>query len=302
RAMSAPPPPPAAVAGTATAAAANTRATAALRPSDARLEIVPPSANSARRAGTQSGIDAGGEGDMLRQQLQQTRESLAARDAEVQELKARIADLEQLQRDQQKLLSMKDNQLASVQQNLATGQAVTPVATTASATSTNPSAAQGPLLWLWIVATLVLVLLGAWLLLRRRAARPAQPIFDTTPRTAGLPVAERFPVARVPTATPSAAPVTAAPTWHDPSQSTLASLVPESPSTTGAAVPDVLASDAYMATSLNPAPAGHERIELARAYIDLGDTDTARSLLQEVAEGGDAAARDEATRLLRDLL
>ena len=53
---------------------------------------------------------------------------------------------------------------------------------------------------------------------------------------------------------------------------------------------------------LNPAPAGQERIELARAYIDLGDVDTARSLLQEVADAGDAAARGEAARLLRELV
>ena len=46
---------------------------------------------------------------------------------------------------------------------------------------------------------------------------------------------------------------------------------------------------------------GHERIELARAYIDLGDHDTARGLLQEVAAGGDPDARAEAVRMLQDL-
>jgi pilus assembly protein FimV len=49
---------------------------------------------------------------------------------------------------------------------------------------------------------------------------------------------------------------------------------------------------------LNAAPAGRERLELARAYLDMGDLATARSLLQEVAEGGDAEARAEAQRLL----
>ena len=53
---------------------------------------------------------------------------------------------------------------------------------------------------------------------------------------------------------------------------------------------------------LNPAPAGQERLELARAYIDLGDVDTARTLLQEVADAGDAASRGEAARLLRELV
>ena len=49
------------------------------------------------------------------------------------------------------------------------------------------------------------------------------------------------------------------------------------------------------------ASAGQERLELARAYIDLGDIETARGLLQEVAVGGEAEARGEAERLLREL-
>src|SRR3546814_13023543 len=46
-------------------------------------------------------------------------------------------------------------------------------------------------------------------------------------------------------------------------------------------------------------PMGHDRIELARAYVELGDVDTARGPLQDVADDGDAAARGEALRLLR---
>lgn len=46
---------------------------------------------------------------------------------------------------------------------------------------------------------------------------------------------------------------------------------------------------------------GHESIELARAYIDLGDDDTARSLLQEVIDIGDADARTTAAKMLREL-
>ena len=52
---------------------------------------------------------------------------------------------------------------------------------------------------------------------------------------------------------------------------------------------------------LNAAPAGRERLELAIAYLDLGDVETARDLLHEVIEGGDAVARDEAAQLLREL-
>jgi len=53
---------------------------------------------------------------------------------------------------------------------------------------------------------------------------------------------------------------------------------------------------------LNTAPAGRERLELARAYLDMGDLATARSLLQEVAEGGDVEARVEAQRLLAGIV
>jgi pilus assembly protein FimV len=53
---------------------------------------------------------------------------------------------------------------------------------------------------------------------------------------------------------------------------------------------------------LNSAPPGQGRLDLARAYLDMGDRDTARSLLQEVASRGDSpAVRQEAARLLEDL-
>ncbi len=101
-----PAPQPAALAGDDEAAPARAASTNnAPRVADARLEIVPPSSNSGRRAGTRSGIDAGGEGDMLRQDLQQTKETLAARDSEVEDLKARVADLEKLQQQQQQLIT-----------------------------------------------------------------------------------------------------------------------------------------------------------------------------------------------------
>ena len=47
-----------------------------------------------------------------------------------------------------------------------------------------------------------------------------------------------------------------------------------------------------------PVPGSRERLELAIAYLDLGDADTARTLLEEVAAAGDGAARDQAVELL----
>ena len=46
---------------------------------------------------------------------------------------------------------------------------------------------------------------------------------------------------------------------------------------------------------------GSGRIELARAYLDLGDLDTARELLHEVVRAGDPEARLEANRLLEGI-
>src|SRR5690606_33471866 len=93
---------------------------------DARLEIVPAVAGGASGTGTQTGTAAGGEGDMLQQQeLVQTRETLAARDAEVEELKTRLAELEQLQQQQAQLIQMKDSELAAAQQRLAGSNAET---------------------------------------------------------------------------------------------------------------------------------------------------------------------------------
>jgi pilus assembly protein FimV len=58
------------------------------------------------------------------------------------------------------------------------------------------------------------------------------------------------------------------------------------------------------ASSADAAPLGapgRERLELAIAYLDLGDADTARALLQEVATGGDIHSQIQARELLARL-
>ncbi|MBT2749466.1 ferrous iron transporter B, partial [Lysobacter sp. ISL-42] len=62
------------------------------------------------------------------------------------------------------------------------------------------------------------------------------------------------------------------------------------------------AADARAAVTAQASSApGQERIELARAYLDLGDESSARQLLGEVLINGDHAARQQAARLLREL-
>jgi pilus assembly protein FimV len=53
-------------------------------------------------------------------------------------------------------------------------------------------------------------------------------------------------------------------------------------------------------TVFGPAP-GRDRLELAIAYLDLGDAETARTLLQEVAVGADPHMQAEARELLARL-
>lgn len=278
----------------------------------ARLEIVPPSADRAGQAGTRSGASAGGEGDMVRQELQQTKETLAARDAEVQELKSRLDELEKLQQQQQQLIALKDTELAAAQQRLAQSNqgapAPKPVATQAQTAAPAPEqAGAGTLLWLGGGLALVLVgLIGWWL--ARRGKRQA-PTLPARPARSAVSTAEL--AASVPGAAPAASePVEPAVSFaqdlppkkaeeHGRSNGSGIDVAATSatPSWTGASAPTWHAGD----PPRGEMRIGHERLELARAYLDLGDNDTARGLLQEIVQVGDPDARAEAVRLLQEL-
>ncbi|MDQ3289294.1 MAG: hypothetical protein M3Q42_13780 [Pseudomonadota bacterium] len=288
--------------------------------SGARLEIVPPGAGSATQAGTQSGIAAGGEGEMLRQELIQTRETLAAKEAELAEMQSRVAELEKLQNDQQKLLSMKDTQLAAAQQRLGTAETVAPAPETARS-STLP--------WILGGIVLVLALIAGWAMRRRRTSAPVFPSPPERPRTsladafaptAQSPEAEqthaRKPLDRPVIETPAQAETTQAepatgaggtlplwdrgdrkprspvrappvaatstPAWHDPGAAT------------SAAHGD--------ATPREGTPqAASEGLERARAYLELGDHVSARVLLVEIVASGDLDHSRQAARMLHEL-
>lgn len=153
-------------------------ATTRRRARGARLEIMPATASAAAGAGTRSGT--GGEGDAeMTQQLQEARETIATRDAEVAELKSRVAELETLQQQQAQLVQMKDGQLAAAQRQLQQRQQV-------SAASAPPPTADGSpwLLAAMIGLPLLIVLgLGAWWMRRRRPAdvQGAEPSFTKAP-------------------------------------------------------------------------------------------------------------------------
>lgn len=351
------------------------------RESGGRLEIVPPGGGKTSKAGQQSGIAAGGEGEMLRQELQTTKEALAARDAEVQELKSRLTELERLKADQQKLIALQSTQMNAAQQR--TVQATPPAKPPAPATAS-------PLPW--IAGALVLLALVAFAWMRRRgpatpafrvdASRPsiadafgpeaaggakgrpsgieagsatavglgavpaavalaaAQPAhaaapIDESSREAAAhsfnarPNAESAPGsgpvhASVPAAVPAAvsapapvpasvarpaghtapAPIPAAHSWQKSAKPPRAAPAPIAATPTWVA-PRGTASrasrDDHAALASQVDPASAERLELAQAYLDLGDTANARALLDEVAGSDDATARSVATRMLRTL-
>lgn len=272
---------------TATASAAGSPAApSANAPSGARLEIAPAVAASGTQA-TESGLGTGGEGDMLaNEQLRQAQEDLATRDSELAELRSRVEELEKMQQQQLKLIELKDSELAAAQQTLARTNA-------ASAAQGGDSAAP---VWLWAGAGLLVLAALAWWFARRPKPSPIPSSrgrgFDAAALAAALPQPASDPTLAVdapeeahhaPEDVPYPAQAHpddgAVPAWH-----------------TGAA-----AGAGIGLASLNPSPAGRERLELAIAYLDLGDVETARSLLHEVAAGHDPSARDEAAQLLREI-
>jgi pilus assembly protein FimV len=267
------------------AAATQSTTRAAAEPAG-RLEIVPPGAGRQARGGTQSGIDAGGEGQMLRQELVQTKENLAARDAEVQELKSRVAELEKLQNDQQKLIAMQNSQLHAAQQRPTPPPAVAPPETHAS-----------PMPWVAGGALVVAGLLAAaWN--RRRARR--EPVFRAPPDAPRPSVADAFAAVDVPA--PSVvpapdAPVDVRPSWEKGARRARSAPPKSAPLPPLEESPVASVADADAAAE----PTAVERLELAQAYLDLGDANNARRLLGEVMDGGDATARGVAAKMLRDI-
>ena len=232
---------------------------------------------------------------LANQQLTLTKEELAARESEVQELRAQVAELESLKQQQAKLIAMKDSELAAAQQRLAKSQG----------DASQP-------LWLWAgLGLLVAGLVVAWLIGRRKkpvivAARPG---YDSAALAAAMPAAEpvtqavpqskadRLDASHYEDEVPAALPETG----DEPVRAPAPPAAAPQAWTTAAIKPTWHTGDGLNVAPLNAAPAGRERLELAIAYLDLGDLETARDLLNEVVAGGDAAARNEATQLLREI-
>lgn len=170
---------------------------------DARLQIVPPAAPG-KATGNRSGTSAGGEGSMLQQELRQRDEDIAAKSAEIGELKERLAAMEKIKDEQQKLLSLKDSELAAAQARLAASnqpqqaKAVVPAnqATTQQAAPAQ-GADKGGMPWLWGGLGVIALALLAWLVGGRRkpAPTPRRSVFDSEALAAGMAAPAMDPAA-----------------------------------------------------------------------------------------------------------
>ncbi|MEG2804359.1 FimV/HubP family polar landmark protein [Stenotrophomonas sp.] len=351
--------------------------------SGARLEIAPAVAATDNNAGTTTGTAAGSEGDMLgNEQLRQAKEDVATRDAEIQELRGRVAELEKLQSQQQSLIAMKDSDLAAAQQRL--GQA-------------PASREGGGAGWYWLGLGVLLLVVAGWAMARRRKPSPLPPLrrdgLDAAALAAAVPAADyvdelaaqqatddavaieddaahdadyatapdyvldggrREPVFHLepepgyrtadappePDIAPeAAAAVEPAPVIADATDTTDTDAFDQPPAHAleaaaqpsyrgvfefpedsdpvarpeveavamplGDAAPahalDAHGDDALDGDASGAPAAGRDRLELAIAYLDLGDAETARTLLQEVAHAADPHSQAQARELLARL-
>lgn len=308
-----------------------------------RLEIAPAVAATDNNAGTTTGTAAGSEGDMLgNEQLRQAKEDVATRDAEIQELRNRVAELEKLKQQQASLIAMKDTDLAAAQQRLG------------EAPATREAGSGG---WAWLGLAVLLLIVAGWAVARRRKPSPLPPLrregLDAASLAAAVPAADYVDelaaqqdvAADEPDLRDAPDYVLAEPDVldagrrepvftlepqpgrpvHDAEETVAPPVVPVAPVAAEDVVPPhaleaaaqpsyrgvfefpenaAVAAEATVPVQHDPAPLGapgRDRLELAIAYLDLGDAETARILLMEVAQAGDPHSQQQAHELLSRL-
>lgn len=300
-------------------------ASAGPRRSEARLQIIPPT-GATPAAGANTGTGNRGGGSMLQQELAQRDEEISAKTAEIGDLKERVAELERIRDEQNRLLSMKDTELASAQHRLAEANQVAAQPAAASAEQA-PAATHSNYNLYYIGGGLGVLLLGllVWFLSKRNRpeveAKPRRR-FDHDALAASMqrldrqrsgqksdseaaPAPAPAPAEETP---PPASPRGETPAWHS------GWVVKGSVSRSGA--PD---SDAAPATAHEPAqpaaPAGdsadnepparasaEQRFKLVDAFIDMGDRTSAQQLLAELLNDEDDAVSEKAGKMLARIM
>lgn len=171
------------------AAPASDKAAPAAAPQKAaseRVALVPPSG-----AGGETGSSRGGSGGgnkesaALRADLARTKEVLSSREQETGELKSRVTQLEDINNKSQRLISLKDSEIAELQNKLKQLEAAKGGAKPADTAAAAAAAAA--------------------------AAKPATPPAATPVPAPAAPAPAPVPVAATPAPVPTPAPVAAAP-------------------------------------------------------------------------------------------
>jgi pilus assembly protein FimV len=85
---------------------------------DSRLELVPPRSGDGDAGGVDRPGVAGGTDAALEADLKRSREQLASREQESGELRSRVAELERIQRDNERLVTLKNSEIADLQRRL----------------------------------------------------------------------------------------------------------------------------------------------------------------------------------------
>src|SRR5579863_3898046 len=113
------------------------------------LALVPPQAGKGGESGSDHAGSGKDGGDATRSELARTKETLANRDQEANELKSRVKQLEEINDKGQHLLSLKDSEIADLQNRLkelqaAKAAAAAPAAATTAVAAKPPEAAAAP--------------------------------------------------------------------------------------------------------------------------------------------------------------
>ena len=170
---------PISVADAGTRASTSTAPTSAANSGD-KLALVPPGSDgqSAGANGKRGAANAA-----VREELQRSQETLSSLQQQSNDLKSRLKDLEDLNNKNQRLLSLKDDQIAELQRKLAdarksAGLPALPVGATATVASSAPKPAQ-PIVAASTHAPITAPALAA------SVAKPAAPLASTAPVTSG---------------------------------------------------------------------------------------------------------------------
>jgi pilus assembly protein FimV len=101
------------------AAPAKEEKAAAKKAGSEHLALVPPSGVGDESSSSRGGSGSGGkEGAALRADLARTKEALSSREQEATELKSRVSELEEINNKSQRLISLKDSEIAELQNKL----------------------------------------------------------------------------------------------------------------------------------------------------------------------------------------